>query len=225
MTRGGRSDALISKCAEKPTRTFGGFLTMTLDTFVVMLRRPPAVREFIRQAWSLARVSMLPICMVAIPLAVLVIFILEALVFGPAGFPTHTVLVAAATGATVVCAEGDSSRIRQEICAMRARGVDVTHGFVVPRVLATAVAAIPLAFVAVGVTGVFFFSVFAPHNPLGQFIGNMTQLMSPSHLLVMLVEAASLGLIGGLFACYKGIFAASRPAEVRDTANEIGQAA
>ncbi|TDZ81908.1 MlaE family ABC transporter permease [Mycobacteroides salmoniphilum] len=200
-------DHLISSPIEKPRRTFTGFLRMALDTLGAMLRRPPAVGEFFRQAWSIARVSVLPMCMVAIPLAVVIVLVLEALVFGPTGFPTHAVLVAAATGATVVFAEADSSRIQQEIDAMRGRGVDVTHGFVVPRVLATAVAAVPLALIAVGAAGVYFFSAFGKHTPLSLFIGNLAQLMSPTNVLIVAIEAAALGFIGGLVACYKGLSA------------------
>ncbi|TDZ93725.1 MlaE family ABC transporter permease [Mycobacteroides salmoniphilum] len=202
-----RGDPLISSPAEKPRRTFTGFLGMALDTLGVMLRRPPAVGEFFRQVWSIARVSVLPMCMVAIPLGVVIVLVLEALVFGPTGFPTHAVLVAAATGATVVFAEADSSRIQQEIDAMRARGMDITHGFVVPRVLATAVAAVPLALIAVGAAGVYFFSAFGKHTPLSLFIGNLAQLMSPTNVLIVAIEAAALGFIGGLIACYKGLSA------------------
>lgn len=220
LTDENRSDGLTSKFTEKPTRTLGGFLAMTLDTLVAMVRRPPAVREFFRQAWFIARGAVLPMCMVAIPLAVVVVFILEALVFGPAGFPTHMVLVAAATAATAVCAEGDSSRIREEIDARRAKGMDITHGFVVPRVLATAVAAVPLAFIAVAATGVYFFSAFAQHIPLSEFIGNMTRLISPSNVLIVLIEAAVLGLGAGLIACYKGVSADSGPGVVGNATSE-----
>jgi phospholipid/cholesterol/gamma-HCH transport system permease protein len=82
---------------------------------------------------------------------------------------------------------------------------------------------VPLAFAAVGVTGIFFFSVFAPHNPFSQFIGNVTRLMSPSNVIVLVVEAAVLGLFGGLIACYKGISSAGRPAEVGSATGEIGR--
>nr|WP_309224162.1 MULTISPECIES: ABC transporter permease [unclassified Mycobacteroides] len=197
--------------AEKPRRSVGGFLAMARDTFVTMLTRPPAVPEFFRQAWSISRASLLPMCMVAIPLAVLLVLILEALVFGPTGFPTHAVLVAAATGATVLFAEADSSQLQQEIDAIRLRGKDAMQGFVVPRVLATAVAAVPLAAVAVGAAGVFFFSSFGKHTPISQFTGNLTQLISPTNVLILVVEAAVLGFIGGLIACYKAVSALSRP--------------
>ena len=111
----GRGDALISGSAEKPARTLAGFLAMTLETFGAMVRRPPAVGEFFRQVWSIARVSGLPMCMVAIPLAVLIVLVLEALVFGPTGFPTHAVLVAASTGATVVFAEIGRASCRERV--------------------------------------------------------------------------------------------------------------
>lgn len=207
VTEADHGDGLISSSVEKPRRTLGGFLAMTWDTFVAMVRRPPAVREFFRQAGAIARVSVLPMCMVAIPLAVLIVLVLEALVFGPTGFPTHAVLVAAATGATVVFAEADSSRIQQEIDAMRDRGMDVTHAFIVPRVLATAVAAVPLAFIAVAAAGVYFFSAFGKHTPLSLFIGNLAQLMSPTNILIVAIEAAILGFIAGLIACYRGVSA------------------
>ncbi|ALR11602.1 hypothetical protein MYCSP_09190 [Mycobacteroides saopaulense] len=211
LTEATREGGVAPGSVEKPIRSLIGFLSMTVDTFVAMLRRPPAVREFFRQAGSIARVSVLPMCMVAIPLAVLIVLVLEALVFGPTGFPTHAVLVAAAAGATVVFAEADSERIQQEIDAMRGRGADVTHAFIVPRVLATAVAAVPLAFIAVGAAGVYFFSAFGKHTPLSLFVGNLAQLLSPSNVLIVVLEAAALGLVAGLIACYRGLSALSGP--------------
>lgn len=204
MTQAGPGDDLILSPAERPTRSLTGFLAMTRDALVATLTRPPAVREFFRQAGAIARVSVLPMCMVAIPLAVVIVLVLEALVFGPTGFPAHAVLVAAAAGATVVFAEADSARIQQEIEIMRGKGLDITHGFVVPRVLATAVAAVPLALIAAGVAGVYFFSAFGKHTPMRLFIDNLTQLMSPVNVLIVVIEAAALGLIAGLIACYRG---------------------
>ncbi|MFV8311803.1 ABC transporter permease [Mycobacteroides chelonae] len=208
VTEVGRGDALISGSVEKPARTLTGFLAMTRDVLVAALTRPPAGREFLRQVGAIARISVLPMCMVAIPLAVVIVLVLEALVFGPTGFPAHAVLVAAAAGATVVFAEADSARIQEQIGAMRSSGIDITHGYVVPRVLATAVAAVPLAFIAAGAAGVYFFSAFGKHTPLSLFIENLTQLLSPVNVLIVIIEAAALGLIAGLIACYRGVTAA-----------------
>ena len=41
----------------KPVRAVGGFFGMALDTFVLMFKPPFAWREFILQAWFVARVS------------------------------------------------------------------------------------------------------------------------------------------------------------------------
>ncbi|MCV7304512.1 ABC transporter permease [Mycobacteroides immunogenum] len=212
MTHAGPGDDLILSPTERPTRSLTGFLAMTRDVLVAALTRPPAVREFFRQAGAIARVSVLPMCMVAIPLAVVIVLVLEALVFGPTGFPAHAVLVAAAAGATVVFAEADSARIQEQIGAMRSRGIDITHGYVVPRVLATAVASVPLAFIAAGAAGVYFFSAFGRHTPMSLFIGNLMQLMSPVNVLIVIIEAAALGLIAGLIACYRGATAVADPA-------------
>ncbi|ETZ85350.1 hypothetical protein L829_4970 [Mycobacteroides abscessus MAB_030201_1075] len=72
---------------------------------------------------------MLRCAMVAIPLAVLIVLVLEALVFGPTGFPTHAVLVAAGRRrATVVFGRGRfgaDSTGHWVRCA--AEGIDITH--------------------------------------------------------------------------------------------------
>jgi phospholipid/cholesterol/gamma-HCH transport system permease protein len=58
----------------KPLRALGGFRAMALDTLVLIPRRPFAWREFLLQSWFVARVSMLPTVMLAIPFTVLLIF-------------------------------------------------------------------------------------------------------------------------------------------------------
>ncbi|RFZ70874.1 hypothetical protein BB170200_00471 [Mycobacterium marinum] len=59
----------------KPLRAFGGFYSMALDTFVAMVHPPFAWREYIAQAWFVARVSLLPTLMLTIPYTVLLTFI------------------------------------------------------------------------------------------------------------------------------------------------------
>ena len=66
----------------------GGFFAMALDTFVTIPRRPFAWREFWLQCWFIARVSVLPTLMLAIPFTVLTVFTLNVLLveFGAADF-------------------------------------------------------------------------------------------------------------------------------------------
>ena len=72
-----REDPLMvaSTAIAKPVRAFGGFYAMALDTFVLMFKPPFAWREFISQAWFVARVSLLPTLMLTIPYTVLLTFI------------------------------------------------------------------------------------------------------------------------------------------------------
>ena len=58
----------------KPVRSVGGFFAMSLDTFVAMFKPPFAWREFILQTWFVARVSIVPTLMLAIPFTVLLVF-------------------------------------------------------------------------------------------------------------------------------------------------------
>src|SRR6476620_1880405 len=62
-----------------PARAVGGFFEMSLDTFREMFRRPFQFREFLDQTWMIARVSMVPTLLVAIPFTVLVAFTLNIL--------------------------------------------------------------------------------------------------------------------------------------------------
>jgi ABC-type transporter Mla maintaining outer membrane lipid asymmetry permease subunit MlaE len=74
--------------AWKPASALGGFFAMALDTLVALPRRPFAWREFVGQAWFVARVSLVPTVMLAVPYSVLVVFTFNILLleFGAADF-------------------------------------------------------------------------------------------------------------------------------------------
>ena len=111
-----RSDVVLN-----PVGALGGFFAMTLDTLVAMVRPPFAWREFLLQAWFVARVSIVPTVMLSIPFTVLLVFTFNILLveFGAADFsgtgaalgtvtqigPVVTVLVVAGAGATAMCAD------------------------------------------------------------------------------------------------------------------------
>jgi phospholipid/cholesterol/gamma-HCH transport system permease protein len=114
-----------------PARAVGGFVEMSLDTFVKIFRRPFQFREFLDQTWMIARVSLIPTLLVAIPFTVLVAFTLNILLreIGAADLsgagtafgtitqlgPVVTVLVVAGAGATAICADLGARTIREEI--------------------------------------------------------------------------------------------------------------
>lgn len=229
---------VTTNAALKPVRAMGGFFAMMLDTFVLIPKRPFAWREFLLQSWFVARVSLVPTLLLAIPFTVLLIFTFNILLveFGAADFsgtgaaygavtqigPVVTVLVVAGAGATAMCADLGARTIRDELDALRVMGVNPIQSLVVPRVLAATVVATALSSVVivVGIVGSFFFSVFIQHVTPGAFAGGMTLITHASDLFISLIKAALFGLTAGLIACYKGISAGGGPAGVGNAVNE-----
>ena len=99
--------------ALKPASALGGFFAMALDTLVALPRRPFAWREFVGQAWFVARVSLVPTVMLAVPYSVLVVFTFNILLleFGAADFSGTTAAFATVTQigpiVTVLVVPGD----------------------------------------------------------------------------------------------------------------------
>jgi phospholipid/cholesterol/gamma-HCH transport system permease protein len=149
-----------------PLRGVGEFFAMALDTLLLVPQRPFAVREFVVQAWFLARVSLVPTMMLAIPFSVLAVFSFNILLieFGAADYsgtgaslttitqigPIVTVLVVAGAGATTICADLGARTIREELDAMRVLGINPIQSLVVPRILAGTLIATMLEGVVAG---------------------------------------------------------------------------
>lgn len=160
-----------------------------------------AWRGLLAQIFHRVRAAAMPAVMLAIPVGVLAVF--EIMVLGIAALRPDIVLVLAAAGTTAVCIGMRSYSAREEIDTLQAAGADPGPGSVMPRVLAGVVAAVLLSFVAVAVTGVFFFSVFGPHTSLSQFIGNLALLTRPSNIAIGMIEATFLSLLTGQFTYRK----------------------
>lgn len=228
----------LTRVAGAPLSGVGGFFAMTLDTLLLIPRRPFAWRELLLQAWFVARVSIVPTLMLSIPFTVLLVFTFNILLveFGAADTsgagaaygsvtqigPVVTVLVVAGAGATAMCADLGARTIREELDALRVMGVDPIQALVVPRVLAATLVAFLLSplVVLVGLTGGFMFSVFVQHVTAGAFVGGMTLFTAVDDILVCLIKAALFGLAAGLIACYKGISVGGGPAGVGEAVNE-----
>jgi phospholipid/cholesterol/gamma-HCH transport system permease protein len=222
----------------KPVRSVGGFFAMTLDVFVTMFKPPLAWREFILQAWFVARVSIVPALMLAMPFTVLLVFTFNILLveFGAADFsgtgaaigtvtqigPIVTVLVVAGAGATAMCADLGARTIREELDALRVMGIDPIQALVVPRVLAATLVALMLSasVIMVGLAGGFAFSVFIQHVTPGAFVAGLTLITGVADIVIALVKATLFGLSAGLIACYKGISVGGGPAGVGNAVNE-----
>lgn len=227
-----------TRMATKPVNSLGDFFAMALDTLVAIFRRPFAWREFLLQAWFVARVSILPTLMLSIPFTVLLVFTFNVLLveFGAADFsgtgaafgtvtqigPIVTVLVVAGAGATAMCADLGARTIREELDALRVMGINPIQALVVPRVLAAMLVALMLSSVVVlvGLGGAFAFSVFAQHVTPGAFVAGLTLVTGLGDVLIGLAKAMLFGLAAGLIACYKGTSVGGGPAGVGNAVNE-----
>ncbi|MBY6388845.1 ABC transporter permease [Rhodococcus erythropolis] len=211
---------------------------MSLDTFVQLFRPPWAWREFLFQTWFVARVSLAPTLMLAIPFTVLTVFTLNILLFeiGAADLsgagaaigavtqigPVVTVLVIAGAGATAMCADLGARTIREELDALRVLGINPIQALVVPRVAAATLVALMLTSLVtmVGVIGSFLFSVYFQHVTPGAFAAGLTLLVGTPEVIVNLIKAAIFGLTASLIACYKGISVGGGPQGVGNAVNE-----
>jgi phospholipid/cholesterol/gamma-HCH transport system permease protein len=232
-------DAMVlSDAASKPLRAVGGFFAMAVETLALIPRRPFAWREFLLQSWFVARVSLLPTVLLAIPFTVLAVFTFNYLLveFGAADYsgvgagegtvtqigPIVTVLVVSGAGATAMCADLGARTIREELDALRVMGINPIQLLVVPRVLAAMFVAVLLSslVILVGIVGGFFFSVFFQHVTPGAFAGSLTLITGLGDVIVSWIKAALFGLAAGLIACYKGISVGGGPAGVGNAVNE-----
>lgn len=222
----------------KPFRAVGGFIAMATDTFIAIPRRPFAWEEMLKQAWFVARVSILPAIFLAAPFAVLLAFTFNVLLLevGAADLagtstsygmvsqlgPVVTVLVVAGAGATAMCADLGARTIREELDALRVMGLDPIQRLIVPRVLAATFIAVMLSSVVVltGVAGAFVFSVFVEDVTPGAFVASMTLITHAGDVIVGLIKAGLFGMSAGLIACYKGISVKGGPAGVGNAVNE-----
>ncbi len=201
--------------ATKPLRAVGGFFAMSLDTFVLMFRRPFAWREYVIQTWFVARVSVLPALMLTMPYSVLLVFTFNILLneFGATDFsgtgaaigtvnqigPIVTVLVVSGAGATAMCADLGARTIRDELDALRVMGINPIQALVVPRVLAATTVALALSasVIIVGLAGAFIFCVYIQNVSAGAFISGMTLLTGVGDVIVSLMQGNSFRSRGG----------------------------
>jgi phospholipid/cholesterol/gamma-HCH transport system permease protein len=213
----------LSRGISEPMRAVGGLFAMTLEAVRFAFVRPFYWREFLQQCWFVAKVSLVPTVLVAIPFTVLVSFTLNILLkeLGAADLsgagaafgavtqvgPLVTVLIVAGAGATAMCADLGSRTIREEIDAMEVLGINPVQRLVTPRMLASGVVALLLnsLVVIIGIVGGYVFSVFVQDVNPGAFASGITLLTGVPEVIISLVKAALFGLVAGVVACYRGL--------------------
>ena len=216
----------------------GKFYAFCLEVMRLLVLKRFQFREFVDQAWFIATVSVGPAILVAIPLCAIMIFQVNQLLvqigaidLAGAGAavavvreigPIVSVLVVAGAGATAICADLGSRKIRDEIDAMVTLGINPIHRLAVPRIVASVVVAVALnGFVSiVGLAGGYYFSVVLQGATPGLFVSNLTLLVGTVDFVTSEIKAAIFGLLAGLTGCYLGLNAKGGPKGVGDAVNQ-----
>jgi phospholipid/cholesterol/gamma-HCH transport system permease protein len=217
---------------------FGAFLRFTGAVLRALFTRRFEFQEACTVGWFMTTVSLGPAVMVAIPFCVIIIFQVNqvliqigAIDLAGAGAavavireigPIVSVLVVAGAGATALCADLGSRKIREEIDALVTLGINPIPRLVVPRVVASTVVATALnATVSiVGLVGGYYFSVVLQHATPGLFLTNLTLLVKLDDFIASEIKAAVFGFLAGLTACYLGLNAKGGPKGVGDAVNQ-----
>ncbi len=221
-----------------PLEGVGGLFAMSVDAARFTVRGPFQWREFLDQSWFVARVSMAPTLLVAIPFTVLVSFTLNILLreLGAADLsgagaafgavtqvgPMVTVLIVAGAGATAMCADLGSRTVREEIDAMEVLGINPVQRLVVPRVLAMILVAVLLngLVAVVGIGGGYFFNVIVQDGTPGAYLASFGALAQLPDLWISTIKAAIFGVLAGVIAAYKGLNPKGGPKGVGDAVNQ-----
>lgn len=216
----------------------GNFVSMSAGAFRAMFRRPFAFQEYLEQTIFIASVSIIPAIFVTIPFTVVVQFYINQLLQeigatdlagAGAGFaviqelgPFCSVLVVAGAGATAVCADLGSRKIREELDAMETLGLDPLQRLVAPRVLAFMTVALGLYGVVsiVGLVGTYIFSVVIAGASPGLFVSQLTLVTGGAEFLMSMIKTILFGLTAALVACFLGLNAKGGPKGVGEAVNQ-----
>jgi len=227
----------MSQPATGVVRQSGYFFEFCLDVLRSIPRRPFQTREFIRQAWFISSVSILPAALVSIPFGAVIALQLGSLIrqLGAQSFtgaasvlavvreagPIVTALVIAGAGGSAICADLGARKIREELDAMEVLGIDPVHRLVVPRVVAAMVVSVLLNGLVsvVGVAGGYVFNVIMQGGTPGAYLASFQALGQLPDLIVGEIKALVFGAVAAIVASYKGMTAGGGPKGVGDAVN------
>ena len=215
----------------------GNMFAITLEALRVMWKPPYPWREFIRQSWFIASVSMFPAVLVSIAFGATIALQVgnvarqlgaesqtgAAMVLAVVreAAPIVAALLIAGAGGSAMCADLGSRKIRDEIAAMEILAVNPVATLVVPRIWAAVFVAMLLdGFVSVaGIAGGYFFNVVIQGGTSGAYLASFNLLAQPADLFVAILKSGIFGLIAAMVAIYFGFYAKGGPKGVGDAVN------
>lgn len=216
----------------------GRLTSLTWEVSRLCFRRPFQVRELVTQCWFFASVTILPTALVSIPFGAVIALQLGSLTqqIGAQSFigaasglaivqqasPLITALLVAGAGGSAMCADIGSRKIREEIDAMEALGVNPIQRLIVPRVLAAVIVAVLLNGLVsvVGVVGGYYFNVVMQGGTPGAYLASFNALVQVPDLWISEVKAVLFGFVAGIVAAYRGLHPAGGPKGVGEAVNQ-----
>ena len=195
-------------------------------------------REFVEQAWFVARVTMLPTILVSIPFGAVIALQVGNLTgqLGAESFagatavlatvreaaPIAAALIIAGAAGSAICADMGARKMREEIDAMETLGIDPIQRLVVPRAVATLVVSVLMIsiVIAAGIAGGYYFTVIVQGGSAGAFLASFTSLATLTDIYVAMIKAAIFGFMAAIVGAYKGLSADGGPAGVGRAVNE-----
>jgi len=196
------------------------------------------LREFVEQAWFVASVTLMPTILVSIPFGAVIALQVGNLTgqLGAESFagatavlatvreaaPIAAALIIAGAAGSAICSDLGARKMREEIDAMQALGIDPISRLVVPRALATVAVAMLMNGIVItaGIAGGYYFTVIVQGGSAGAFLSSFTALATLPDIYVSMIKAASFGFLAAIVGSYKGLSAGGGPAGVGRAVNE-----
>ncbi|WP_374999453.1 MlaE family ABC transporter permease [Aeromicrobium sp. CTD01-1L150] len=216
----------------------GAITALAWDVLRLTFTTPFQAREFVEQAWFVARVTMMPAILVSIPFGAVISLQVGNLTgqLGAESFagatavlatvreaaPIAAALIIAGAAGSAICSDLGARKMREEIDAMEVLGIDPVARLVVPRALATVAVALLLngIVIAAGIAGGYYFIVIAQGGSAGAFLSSFTALATLPDIYVAMVKAGCFGFIAAIVGAHKGLNAAGGPSGVGRAVNE-----
>ncbi|RJQ79772.1 ABC transporter permease [Pseudonocardiaceae bacterium YIM PH 21723] len=221
--------------------TAGKILVMSVTAIFSILTDIPRGRfpwpEFIRQAWFMTGVAVVPTILVAIPFGVIISVQVSSLAqqvgatsfLGAAtglgviqqGAPIVTALLLAGAVGSAITSDLGARTIREEIAALEVLGISPVRRMVAPRLLAIVVVALVLCSIVVftGVITGYLFNVLVQSGTPGSYVSSFAAFATPTDLVLAEVKSALFGAIVGVVAAHKGLSASGGPGGVAQAVN------
>jgi phospholipid/cholesterol/gamma-HCH transport system permease protein len=194
--------------------------------------------EYVEQCAFLAKVTALPVMLIALPLGGTISLqvgqivrqigaqsgtgatVVQALVTQVA--PVAAALLISGAGGSAMTSDMGSRRIRDELDAMEVLGINSVHRLVTPRLWAASTVGVLLCslIILAGVIGGYYFNVIQEGVTPGSYFDGATSLLQLSDLVGTLFKAWIFGFIAASVACWKGMNCDYGPSGVGRAVNQ-----